>query len=79
MSDEVQTIVAKLSETEDTSTAAELAERQLTAGNPAFLADLGIQLLVRYGFDAGRIWQYRIGRRGVQLRAEGRLRAFGGP
>ena len=37
----------------------ELAERRLAEGDASFLADLGIALTERYGFEPAPVWQYR--------------------
>ncbi|MEU2059862.1 DUF6183 family protein [Streptomyces sp. NPDC013455] len=59
MADCIQDIVTTLPELKSVTGVWEEADRRLTRGDAAFVADLGIALAGAYGEDAGRIWQYR--------------------
>ncbi|UQA97531.1 DUF6183 family protein [Streptomyces halobius] len=59
MPDNIEAIVANLTELEDADPVVELAERRLGDGDPAFVADLGTALHARYGTTGERMWQYR--------------------
>jgi hypothetical protein len=58
MVDRVAQIVATLPELKDVRGVWEVADRRLAQGDAAFVAELGIALVERYGSAADQVWQY---------------------
>lgn len=58
MGDSLQKIVDGLVRLESVTGIWEIADRRLAAGDPAFVADLGVALWHRYGNDPAPPWQY---------------------
>lgn len=59
MSDRIQKIVTRLPDLKSVTEVCDTAERKLGQGDIAFVADLGIALVRRYGSSAAQVWQYR--------------------